>query len=154
MIGISIHSPHTRGDRFGRDWHEVGCRFQSTPLIRGETGGGRGASPRETISIHSPHTRGDFSPFWRFLRQKDFNPLPSYEGRLDRLKDYCESNGFQSTPLIRGETVYCVYNQNDLANFNPLPSYEGRQGVVSPAPPAVHISIHSPHTRGDVSIHL
>ena len=57
LIDISIHSPHTRGDRGWPDRH--GKRgFQSTPLIRGET--------------HTYVTRAILS---------DFNPLPSYEGR-------------------------------------------------------------------------
>ena len=81
-IKISIHSPHTRGDRtHARNRYDddhfnplpsyEGRRerqkklalyniFQSTPLIRGET------RPQilfcgslVAISIHSPHTRGD-----------------------------------------------------------------------------------------------
>ena len=35
--GISIHSPHTRGDHGGRGKHDGGNKFQSTPLMRGET---------------------------------------------------------------------------------------------------------------------
>ena len=101
---ISIHSPHARGDRSdlcGR------CFY--------------------AISIHSPHARGDpahndYQPLLQY-----FNPLPSCEGRLNAIKNTsiffhfnplpsCEGRlkaiynkiclgGFQSTPLMRGETV-------------------------------------------------
>ena len=58
-----------------------------------------------------------------------FNPLPSCEGR--RLKCSSEIGTrclFQSTPLMRGETVEMVCNKKGL-----------------------RISIHSPHARGDTA---
>ena len=60
------------------------------------------------------------------LTQADFNPLPSYEGRLvlTRLKRL--RRRFQSTPLIRGETLSGGANRSGVEDFNPLPSYEGR----------------------------
>ena len=60
LIGISIHSPHTRGD----------CQAM-------------GSEPVSYISIHSPHTRGDTVS--RSIREikRHFNPLPSHEGRLN-----------------------------------------------------------------------
>ena len=145
---ISIHSPHTRGDR----WR------------------GRAVSGARGISIHSPHTRGDDRPQGYKILDRHFNPLPSYEGRPgvarstwqawisihsphtrgdSHLRHQSDSFRFQSTPLIRGETgggtaVFCPPNY-----FNPLPSYEGRRlWVISHANPTL-ISIHSPHTRGD-----
>ena len=56
---ISIHSPHARGDC--RCYNPVlrYPKFQSTPLMRGETHGGGGAGIAVPISIHSPHARGD-----------------------------------------------------------------------------------------------
>ena len=56
---ISIHSPHARGDtryvlKGGR-----GSLFQSTPLMRGETGLPYRFMFAIDISIHSPHARGD-----------------------------------------------------------------------------------------------
>ena len=35
--GISIHSPHARGDPDGLGGFETSWAFQSTPLMRGET---------------------------------------------------------------------------------------------------------------------
>ncbi len=126
LIWISIHSPHARGDtamRFPPQSSkafqstplmrgETGCVktlsclviFQSTPLMRGETRFGRGYEVRVRISIHSPHARGDFNAY-----------SPPECCRL-----------FQSTPLMRGETT------DEQGN-----SFERV------------ISIHSPHARGD-----
>ena len=36
---ISIHSPHVRGDTSSMEVCRIGFQFQSTPLMRGETGG-------------------------------------------------------------------------------------------------------------------
>ena len=81
QISISIHSPHTRGDKNHRD--------KESSLF---------------ISIHSPHTRGDFSggagpPPAAFQS----TPLIRGETRVDVLFQRYER--FQSTPLIRGETL-------------------------------------------------
>ena len=56
---ISIHSPHTRGDR------------------RGKTA----ALMASMISIHSPHARGDLESAISGVMYDYFNPLPSCEGR-------------------------------------------------------------------------
>ena len=57
--GISIHSPHARGD--------VGVKaLIGTPYA---------------ISIHSPHARGDSHEIFCWRMGKNFNPLPSCEGR-------------------------------------------------------------------------
>ena len=63
-------------------------------------------------------------PFWL----ANFNPLPSYEGRLNSNTRDVIDNQFQSTPLIRGETPF-------------------RRAIH----PIISISIRSPHTRGDAS---
>ena len=78
------------------------------------------------ISIRSPHTRGD--PYYSATSALDdyFNPLPSHEGRPCPYPACIVPNPFQSTPLIRGETIA-----------------QGKQAVF------INISIHSPHTRGD-----
>ena len=56
----------------------------------------------------------------------NFNPLPSCEGRLSTMPFLMMRLIFQSTPLMRGETI--VYNCVDMH---------------------ITISIHSPHARGD-----
>ena len=102
---ISIHSPHARGDA-------------PHALIDG----------LRVISIHSPHTRGDVLLREPFCARVYFNPLPSCEGRrVARCSTRCCATyfnplpscegrpamlhldarlyPFQSTPLMRGETL-------------------------------------------------
>ena len=59
QLGISIHSPHARGDTPTA----IACHM----------------SPY--ISIHSPHARGDPDDGGDARRRAHFNPLPSHEGR-------------------------------------------------------------------------
>ena len=92
---------------------------------------------------------------------KDFNPLPSCEGRPSG----------QSTPLIRGEPSLRQKSPRTRRNFNPLPSHEGRRAISSTGSASqtfqstplmrgetaangwahlrIVISIRSPLTRGD-----
>ena len=124
-------------------------KFQSTPLMRGETGRVRRPVARRAISIHSPHARGDvmsmmrlswrchFNPLpscegrrlpaTRLRCNHYFNPLPSCEGRLDLCWCPAVHHVFQSTPLMRGETSEPRAETLLPADFNPLPSCEGRQ---------------------------
>ena len=57
---------------------------------------------------------------------------------------------FQSTPLMRGETIAVLIKYEPATNFNPLPSREGRRPGMSYSLVYAFISIHSPHARGDV----
>ena len=122
--------------------------FQSTPLVRGETGLACFPPALRQISIHSPRARGDNKPLpcsrcrkisihsprargdgfepLKVHHQRDFNPLPSCEGR----------------PPPCGAA-------NIARNFNPLPSCEGRRRAFRAAIPGLAISIHSPRARGD-----
>ena len=104
---ISIHSPHARGDADGEEHNDTTVlEFQSTPLMRGET---------VTTS---------------YLLQvlDNFNPLPSCEGRQEKVHIKQFGGRFQSTPLMRGETSQ-DHQEKD----------------------SCQISIHSPHARGDLS---
>ena len=168
---ISIHSPHTRGDVLVQETDELSGRFQSTPLMRGETSR---RAPRRThpcISIHSPHARGDYKKERIDLHGTHFNPLPSCEGRRRKRKALDDPAAFQSTPLMRGETkaaladinrqlisIHSPHARGDplgighvlfSPHFNPLPSCEGRQNTEVGLTPTYAISIHSPHARGD-----
>ena len=130
LIDISIHSPHTRGDNsdgvqslsamsfqstpltrgetFKKGVNDMYVIFQSTPLTRGETLWRSAPQAPNTISIHSPHTRGDGTDHVEHDDGKNFNPLPSHEGR--RRHPCCQTDGdaFQSTPLTRGETAVAI----------------------------------------------
>ena len=104
-VCISIHSPHARGDPLPMNVCVTISTFQSTPLMRGET------ARRIVISSTA----------------RNFNPLPSCEGRHIGVTTNQQMVLFQSTPLMRGETQLEQYQVCRYQNFNPLPSCEGRQ---------------------------
>ena len=123
--------------------------FQSTPLTRGETMGGKGILAVFVISIHSPHTRGDR---WRrrtCTSRRDFNPLPSYEGRPLCKARISRRKRFQSTPLTRGETSVLLSRFDELFEFQSTPLTRGETETHEESHCVGIISIHSPHTRGD-----
>ena len=95
--------------------------------MRGETAVAIFDSIQAMISIHSPHARGDSSSCVVIVHQDYFNPLPSCEGRLGALDAEYNPIEFQSTPLMRGETLSTLVGIVSESNFNPLPSCEGRQ---------------------------
>ena len=64
----------------------------------------------------------------------NFNPLPSCEGRRCCGIYKKILGGFQSTPLMRGETEAVYISSTTLRNFNPLPSCEGRRASAKPSP--------------------
>ena len=78
--------------------------FQSTPLMRGETGSQADFKAKFDISIHSPHARGDLLSQVPRKAKGHFNPLPSCEGRRLLYLLRLHHGKFQSTPLMRGET--------------------------------------------------
>ena len=96
--------------------------------MRGETVLRNIQRPSVCISIHSPHARGDVRG-------------PGRRGTCGK---------FQSTPLMRGETLICAGVQPSTMYFNPLPSCEGRHIRRQPIAHTINISIHSPHARGDL----
>ena len=170
-IPISVCSPRTRGDttkattqkelayfnplpscegRLADLSRSHYCfRFQSTPLMRGETTWEITRADIGDISIHSPHARGDENGVGTNGRPNNFNPLPSCEGRPETVPSVREDSQisihsphargdgenratrvsidlFQSTPLMRGETESADMPERLTQYFNPLPSCEGR----------------------------
>ena len=145
--GISIHSPHTRGDRgCAGGMMELKISIHS-PHTRGDRRGGAENPPQ--ISIHSPHTRGD--PDHQTTGATRAISIHSPHTRGD-VRDRRQRGHvrFQSTPLIRGETAGRQTTQLRRPHFNPLPSYEGRRNARRIGAHGAPISIHSPHTRGDI----
>ena len=146
--GISIHSPHTRGDNITRRSRRLALNFNPLPSYEGRR---RYAKQRQQvidISIHSPHTRGDIGGFARAVRCHaisihsphtrgdlkhlaightcvNFNPLPSYEGRLLSLIRHSSQSDFNPLPSYEGRPA-ATFSRALKFNFNPLPSYEGR----------------------------
>ena len=146
--------------------------FQSTPLMRGETDTRFKGFRDADISIHSPHARGDKLQALEPRAEKI--SIHSPHARGDKCPRLCAFQlcQFQSTPLMRGETlrwrvlfpltsisIHSPHARGDLSPqsflrlemyFNPLPSCEGRPFRRFYPFKTVPISIHSPHARGDV----
>ena len=172
---ISIHSPHARGDllssppasagryfnplpscegrRDARDTRHMRTDdFNPLPSCEGRRAPEEGFTPVADISIHSPHARGDTPPDESRTATGHFNPLPSCEGRRHITPRLTAPAPFQSTPLMRGETVR-----------GEMPAVRQRISIHSPhargdtfASEIVlpsFISIHSPHARGDNRMH-
>ena len=122
--------------------------FQSTPLMRGETQEPSKDWQPGLISIHSPHARGD----WRSTEGEsggtDFNPLPSCEGRQVIMEIKRVKLSFQSTPLMRGETIISFEKDFDVRISIHSPHARG-DPTFRDARRRKGISIHSPHARGD-----
>ena len=145
---VSIHSPHTRGDR----------------PVRQDAGGNRHFNP---LPSHEGRLQILPQPTW----QNDFNPLPSYEGRHGRTRLSFSSSTFQSTPLTRGETeldlteffgepisIHSPHTRGDHGGrgkhdggnkFQSTPLIRGETAALRPSDHGRPISIHSPHARGD-----
>ena len=117
-------TPLMRGETCNNANTRTVQRFQSTPLMRGETETARGYIGTPYISIHSPHARGDGNVQHHLLPNMISIHSPHARGDASR----------------RG----CLKIR---INFNPLPSCEGRRRRLSRSRRA--ISIHSPHARGD-----
>ena len=108
-----------------------GDPFQSTPLTRGETRLNGALCADGRISIHSPHTRGDIQEFKQRITHSNFNPLPSYEGRPRRRGRRAPQGAFQSTPLIRGETIAHSSGRSSRI-FQSTPLTRGETKIISP----------------------
>ena len=81
-------------------------QFQSTPLMRGETA--RWRQVPWTYCHFNPLPSCEGRRCWvpASAPSRHFNPLPSYEGRRrDERSCLIPTKRFQSTPLIRGETL-------------------------------------------------
>ena len=170
---ISIHSPHARGDAGLPCRPRAGNYFNPLPSCEGRpvnferlillcmisihSPHARGDVQRQTrnrsaniISIHSPHARGDGLQYRQRRRRSYFNPLPSCEGR----RGCCGTSSvqvslFQSTPLMRGETIHTHGNIGvTLFQSTPLMRGETALPIIDRNIPC--ISIHSPHARGDM----
>ena len=124
---ISIHSPHARGDpnreglgkilyNFNPLPSREGRRqpvavpayqvpFQSTPLMRGETGQKLIEFEVSKISIHSPHARGDAKGRILMSDFTTFQSAPLMRGETCSISLSTSSGVFQSAPLMRGETL-------------------------------------------------
>ena len=125
---ISIHSPHARGDVKLSARLYVQFHFNPLPSCEGRHRRARRCVKGRRISIHSPHARGDGTA-GNGSRKCHQISIHSPHARGDEViyRQNAGMIGFQSTPLMRGETRDQI---NTLIE--------------------AIISIHSPHARGDV----
>ena len=169
-IPISVCSPRTRGDttkattqkelayfnplpscegRLADLSRSHYCfRFQSTPLMRGETTWEITRADIGDISIHSPHARGDENGVGTNGRPNNFNPLPSCEGRPHARSSAkrCAAISIHS-PHARGDPVMAQFHGFDTISIH-SPHARGDESLQSYIVRYL-ISIHSPHARGD-----
>ena len=82
LLGISIHSPHARGDHTPLNSSDSQKKFQSTPLMRGET-----------------------SALCVIISLEKFQSTPLMRGETIIITAVFHLPEFQSTPLMRGETL-------------------------------------------------
>ena len=147
--GISIHAPHAGGDSGFHISIQPRGTFQSTPPMRGATGG---------LWIHR-------------CKEKYFNPRPPCGGRLKPVVWISGVADFNPRPPCGGRLVV-LWNTNEDFNFNPRPPCGGRPAppyafprwrIFQSTPPMrgatnlsaqlmwlVPISIHAPHAGGDL----
>ena len=126
MCIISIHAPHTGGDK---EPHEViKC---------------------QTISIHAPHPGGDWAIPCRLPPRRYFNPRPPHGGRRSWRPQRYGPFRFQSTPPTRGATLtlYPTKRQFEISIHAP---HTGGDKELADINRRSKISIHAPHTGGDV----
>ena len=148
VVGISIHSPHARGDTADMDLADVDIISIHSPHARGDQNLRPSGSPQTSISIHSPHARGDETA--RRYIGTPYISIHSPHARGDAAIGKPQPLIiFQSTPLMRGETASRRGCSEIRINFNPLPSCEGRLNLNITGANVFLISIHSPHARGD-----
>ena len=104
----------------------------------------------EVISYFNPlpSCEGRRKPISKRNLTNYFNPLPSCEGRPFGMAVLSASFAFQSTPLMRGETLAYIHllPSNQISIHSPHARGD-TTGYVDVA--KIPISIHSPHARGD-----
>ena len=146
---ISIHSPHARGDRGKRCLRIEASDFNPLPSCEGRPSGETNdlVSSRHFNPLPSHEGRRCIADERPVL--SNFNPLPSHEGRPFCPLRHCPRPLFQSTPLMRGETRSTIrrWRPRRLFQSTPLIQGETRRGLSEIL--RKHISIRSPHARGD-----
>ena len=119
--------PSCEGRPHGRFKTIADNPFQSTPLTRGETRIKKHEHRDQCISIHSPHARGDsVDAKEHVLRLSISIHSPHARGDPPCGRVPTGAKQFQSTPLMRGETMLPPCWMSIPLHFNPLPSCEGR----------------------------
>ena len=148
---ISIHSPHARGDHnILQIFCTPVCNFNPLPSCEGRPHvSSRHKRPTNFNPLPSCEGRPRRAGTWR--AEAHFNPLPSCEGRRFCAAFFSPGKGFQSTPLMRGETGLRQHGSLAPIPFQSTPLMRGETATVCMRWRETGISIHSPHARGDYS---
>ena len=161
-----------RGETLYSDTDSIHINFNPLPSCEGRP---LRAKNRQRWCDFNPLPSYEGRQYHSVVIRRDmyFNPLPSYEGRHVTTSFYCFIISFQSTPLIRGETVvkrimryelqisiHSPHTRGDAIHnpschvhdaFQSTPLIRGETWCPAIADFLIIISIHSPHTRGDLS---
>ena len=135
----------------GRRYETLDCinliKFQSTPLMRGETRMFSCTLACRTISIHSPHARGDQRHQRRDRRTGISIHSPHARGDADIVDRVVVAVISIHSPHARGDFQRAKpFGPGD--HFNPLPSCEGRPACAALVP-ASRIFQSTPLMRGE-----
>ena len=147
-LSISIHSPHTRGDRM-RIWLSSATGYFN-PLPSHEGRLNFPAPLRVAAPFQStPLTRGETPTAWSSGAIAIFQSTPLTRGETLQIAGAFAHTIFQSTPLTRGET-FVPSRMRGVDRFQSTPLTRGETPFYSDLAEDKLISIHSPHTRGDI----
>ena len=128
--GISIHAPHAGGDSGFHISIQPRGTFQSTPPMRGATGGLWIHRCKEKYFNPRPPCGGRLKPVVWISGVADFNPRPPCGGRPCPFSSRTSGNTFQSTPPMRGATFIQPPGSVKPSDFNPRPPCGGRPLLV------------------------
>ncbi len=170
IIEVSIHAPHTEGDA-GNPLIVPGDHVSiHAPHTEGDQQRGRGAGSG-FVSIHAPHTEGDPHCGYSLKRsdefqstpptrratqtvflsddQRCFNPRPPHGGRRCVAGRGGRPTRFNPRPPHGGRRVRRRLRRRP-ERFNPRPPHGGRRATCANALANRGVSIHAPHTEGDL----
>ena len=171
---ISIHAPRAGGDDMSAALTQTALNFNPRPPCGGRrlcschTGrsrlyfnprppcGGRHSIPAAdvaptVISIHAPRAGGDAHDTLAVCFTAQFQSTPPVRGATLYRVTKKERWTFQSTPPVRGATATGKYQAEIFEDFNPRPPCGGRPLCHSELSEAVEISIHAPRAGGDAT---
>ena len=126
-------TPLMRGETLAEVTNKVMSKFQSTPLIRGETPPGRAEYPAAVFQS-TPLIRGETKRHSVHNRRIEFQSTPLMRGETLRRHLLVGRRVISiRSPLTRGD-CFIWRCESSRSYFNPLPSHEGRQYK----PPKIH----------------
>ena len=149
-ILISIHVPLARDDAGSRTRHGSRWHFNPRPSCEGRHGADLPFSVGDHISIHVPLARDDASPREDSRPGEGFQSTSLLRGTTSISSRLSAATKFQSTSLLRGTTsIVCVMAFK--SRFQSTSLLRGTTCFAQAFAPVVHISIHVPLARDDLT---